>query len=264
MNITITINESIIQETINEIHKKNIKEIDIKHMPFQDFNLIVKHKMNYNDALNKIDKELKGAINPFNRMHYASRLVKQFSSFEESIRFKLNKDNLFISSEDYEIDIPNNGVIEFGDNKSLPCEVNLISDMLIDEIKNRNKFDQHKFLMKVCLDALVLLECVIIIFNRKVEYNIVENETVKVSNIKNKKSKSKSNNKTYIKHKTITINKYSNDNITNRNYERHTESWIQRGHWRTYKSGKKVWIKECVKNAKNSDSNDISKIYEII
>lgn len=35
-----------------------------------------------------------------------------------------------------------------------------------------------------------------------------------------------------------------------RNYNRHTEFWEVRGHYRTYKSGKRVWVKPSVKGNK--------------
>lgn len=40
-----------------------------------------------------------------------------------------------------------------------------------------------------------------------------------------------------------------------RRYERHTDSWGVRGHYRTYKSGKTVWVRPYVKG-KNGDQSD--------
>lgn len=69
-------------------------------------------------------------------------------------------------------------------------------------------------------------------------------EPVASNGKKSKKSKNK-NKKTYIYKRYYVV-----DNIetnSNRKYERHTESWTSRGHWRTYKNGKRVWIKEQVR-----------------
>lgn len=45
---------------------------------------------------------------------------------------------------------------------------------------------------------------------------------------------------------------YDKNYLSKREYKRHTESWNVRGFWRTYKSGKKVWIKPSVRGNKNS------------
>lgn len=45
-----------------------------------------------------------------------------------------------------------------------------------------------------------------------------------------------------------------------KHYERHTFGWTVRGHWRTYQSGKKVWIKPQVRGDKDKVEG---KIYEI-
>lgn len=78
---------------------------------------------------------------------------------------------------------------------------------------------------------------------------------------KSKKSKNKSK-KTYIYKCYYSIDKI--DTASKRSYERHTESWTSRGHWRTYKSGKRVWIKEQVrgrgKNKVQTKEYKISKL----
>lgn len=38
-----------------------------------------------------------------------------------------------------------------------------------------------------------------------------------------------------------------------RTWTRHTDAWRVRGHWRTYKSGKKVWVKEHIKGNKENE-----------
>lgn len=62
-----------------------------------------------------------------------------------------------------------------------------------------------------------------------------------------KKGKKNKNKKTYIYKYYYSVDNVNIGNNNKRTYERHTESWTSRGHWRTYKSGKKVWIKEQVK-----------------
>ena len=127
-----------------------------------------------------------------------------------------------------------------------------------------NEFEKRRFANDLCIEALSILLGVITIFNDKKDnyiYTETENKTPQVSHKKSKNKKSKK--VTYISHKTITIHK--SESRSNASYERHTDSWVQRGHWRNYKSGKRVWIKECVKNAKNKSSEgEVDKTYEII
>jgi len=46
-----------------------------------------------------------------------------------------------------------------------------------------------------------------------------------------------------------------------REYQRHTESWRVRGHYRTYKSGKKVWIKPQVRGKGKTKGKDYTIWY---
>ncbi len=74
---------------------------------------------------------------------------------------------------------------------------------------------------------------------------IIKDSETRIVKKSNKKGKHKNKtirkiNLTNIRH----VKEYSNTNINTdkRNYERHTESWTVRGHYRHYKSGKVVWI----------------------
>ena len=45
------------------------------------------------------------------------------------------------------------------------------------------------------------------------------------------------------------------ENKEKRDYNRVAESWRVRGHWRQYKSGKKVWIEEHTKGKKEVEQD---------
>lgn len=88
-------------------------------------------------------------------------------------------------------------------------------------------------------------------YGDKKEYVDVKRSTVQVSS-KYKKSKSVKNKKSKksvkIKRKVYNIKVDKNATIVDkRMYKRHMDKWTQKGHWRTYKSGKRVWIKPMVK-----------------
>lgn len=269
MSININIKQPILDEINKENMKKNITEIDLIHLPFSKFTINIHQVLNYNKALEIVKKDQEdklGTIDIFSCMNQASKLVEEFKDKSQIITYDITNETIFISSIDYEIKIPNTKILKMVNN-STPSDIKILSDVLIDEINSMpNDFEKHKFVNDICIEALSILLCVITIFNDKknnYEYTEIEHREVKHKPKKNKKKKSK--NITYISHKTITIHKSNPTSSNNRTYERHTESWPQRGHWRTYKSGKRVWINQCMKNAKTNTKNDnTDKTYEII
>lgn len=270
MGITINIKQSVIEETQKEINNSNTtiaNLIDLQYMPFTEFTLKVMHEITYELALAVVTEEMGDNVDIFTRTKCASDLAKAYNNSSESINFKLTKDALYVNSKELTMKVfQKDGTIEFNTDAPVSCEVNILSKEILDEIDKLNgDLNKQAYVNKICLDQMALLQCVIAIFNKENKYNIVEKETIKPIKKKNKSSKkNKSKNITYIKHKDITINKYIRDTNTisqgDRKYERHTESWFQRGHWRRYKSGKKIWIKECVKGGHNKK---INKTYEI-
>ena len=100
-------------------------------------------------------------------------------------------------------------------------------------------------------------------------------EVLKTSRIdvENKKSKPKKKkpskqSKTYIYKTTYHINDIA-DNVDleeRRGYERKIEEWTARGHWRTLRDGRKIWIKESVRKSKipvSNNAENVSKEYKI-
>ncbi|EQB3101495.1 hypothetical protein ACYIU4_002858 [Clostridium botulinum] len=75
---------------------------------------------------------------------------------------------------------------------------------------------------------------------------------------KGKKPRIKLIKQNIIKLNTNHIPELTEEDITH--YERHTFGWTVRGHWRTYQSGKKVWIKPQIRGDKSKVEG---KIYEI-
>lgn len=119
-----------------------------------------------------------------------------------------------------------------------------------------------------------------IIFNLPLALGVIaflqseKREEVKVSSkidCKKKKGKkgSKSNSKkTYIYNKKYVFSDstVSKDETDKRNYERKIDEWFTKGHWRHYKSGKKVWIDKTIKKAKTKtveSNNPVEKEYKI-
>lgn len=79
-------------------------------------------------------------------------------------------------------------------------------------------------------------------------------EVAEVSSLKNRKTKKKSSTAKTKKSPVRIRKKIYSINVTNEaikrdkvRYQRKAEKWTVRGHWRTYKSGKRIWIKPQVR-----------------
>lgn len=100
---------------------------------------------------------------------------------------------------------------------------------------------------------------------------IMQNESEKISNhrsvkVEQKKKKKKQKNKKQKNYVYINSNKYIiNREVVekiiekNRNYNFKTDKWTVRGHWREYKSGKRVWVKEHINTHKTIADNSCSE-----
>lgn len=266
------ININVSQIILNEINKSNMKknifEIDLTHVPFSKFKVTIQNITDYNTILETVKNEnLKryGRIDIFECMTQASKIMKEFKNKDHIVNFNLTEKELLIYNDDYEIRIPNTKILKMKNNK-VPSDIKILAEDLIDEINSMpNEFEKRRFANELCIESLSILWGIITIFNDKKDsyiYTETENKTPQVSHKKKGKNK-KYKKVTYISHKAITIHK--SNSRSNGSYERHTSSWPQRGHWRTYKSGKRIWIKEQIKNAKNKSSKDeVDKTYKII
>ena len=95
-------------------------------------------------------------------------------------------------------------------------------------------------------------------------------KTSKLQVVSNKsKKKAKQQKKTYLYKTTHHIDNIDIDNeiAKTRSYNRKNSEWVSRGHWRTFPSGRKIWVKESIKRSKtnitNATNNDTSKNYKI-
>lgn len=265
MDININIKQDLVSKIINENEKKNIKEINLSHVPFSKFKVSIQQCMNYSDALELVKKDQLnkyGKIDIFECMKLASELMENFKEECVVTEFNITDKTIFISNFGFKIEMENKKIINLENIPNVKIEI--VSDVLKREMSGvLDKFEKNKLKRRMCYHSLSLLLCIMTIFNdKKNSYTCVEREYREVKHNQKTKRKKK-NNVTYINHKTITVYKSTNACL-NKSYERHIESWVQRGHWRTYKTGKKVWIKECVKSAKGRSDKGINKTYEII
>lgn len=128
-----------------------------------------------------------------------------------------------------------------------------------DKVKDLNDFLENMCRMIIgelsYINVLAHEEKVIIEENTTKKKVIINNNKKKKSN-SNKKVKTVRNikiTKEVVK-RTNRNNTNSNNTEQKREYNRQIKSWNVRGYYRTYKSGKKVWIDPQVRKAKNGSS----------
>ncbi|MGL4452946.1 MAG: hypothetical protein ACRCTZ_17445, partial [Sarcina sp.] len=220
----------------------------------------------FNFAMNEVKKEFdrRGEkINPIEQIKIANKLIDNLKA--RKINYHITENEIISECKDYKVVMKHNGF--FSENTGLDAVIDLFNEEMINNIQSDSPIEQQSFASEIGAEVItILLNILYIMSNNKTQYEIVENESTKVKTSSKKKSKSNKKNVTYIKHKDINIvkKKYINSSEKNNSYEYRIDSWVTRGHWRTYKSGKKVWIKERVNNVNKSNSKDISKTYEII
>lgn len=265
MNININVNSDIIKGIEKELKRNNIMFLDLEHVPFEVFTVTIRNNITLNTAIERVKSESKAKhLDIFSQIELANKFIQETNNTPEVITYKITKDKLIMTSKDFEIVQNHEG------SMSLPCEiksdVSILSKEFMEEIESYNLLNRQKFIVKLAEHNLTILMTVLhAITKSKSKYEIIEKESTKVKNTKNKITKSNKNKVRYIKTTDINIIKrnINSSNSKHSTYTRHVESWPQRGHWRTYKSGKRVWIKECIKNAKDNSSTNISKTYEI-
>ena len=146
----------------------------------------------------------------------------------------------------------------------MDADVNINNNLIPDGMKS----EIMEAIKEIATLVLVHISCINYYATNTniIHQNITEKKTVinksKSSNKNNKKKNNKKVRKIIMSNRVINVPNNVTDIEVKRGYTRRTESWKVKGFWRTYKSGKKVWIKPSVrgnKNVKNINTN----IYEL-
>lgn len=254
-------NEQITIELADDVTDELMKigsseTIDLNYLPFKSFSIII------SDLFNELDYEefknlLKSQSSILPSMEVYKDFLKHATKPVLDVKIEGNKINLTritngketsdviislssmtISSENYESVISN-------------VEINKDTEDFID------RGDYGEILSKTIVVDLTLVLGLIKYMQGEPTEKIVKNRVIENKPNK-KKNKKGSNKKTYI-YKTKYIVQGIERPVQERTFERRTESWISRGHWRTYKSGKKIWINETIKHAKDTPKDSVIK-----
>lgn len=118
--------------------------------------------------------------------------------------------------------------------------------------------EQHKNTEQVIITLHATMMAYMEYYGDKIEY-VEVNESRVISSNKAKKGK-RSKQPVYIRRKIYKVKIDEQAVIRDKaRYERHMEKWTVRGHWRTTKTGKRVWVKPHVKG----DGTKEGKEYKI-
>lgn len=168
------------------------------------------------------------------------------------IHFKIDDDNISISNYD---------MSDMFKMVSANIGEKFFTDGEIDIKVGSNTFNKlgDEYLNRLA-KVTVLMVFDIFQYMTNKEENVIENKVKKT--LKNTKKSSKSGKKRskYVKIHSKRYNFDVNAKNNVKKYERHTESWTVRGHWRYYKkSGKRIWIDGYVKGKGQVEG----KVYKI-
>lgn len=234
--ITIDIKEGLIKEMHEKY--KNIG-FDTNYIPFNDFTL----------NIIKDDKK--------ERHNYIIK-DKYIKVFEGDKTLKINLKNNNITS----CNNTNNKILSLlGDNKSA---YNNLADFIESTdifINNKNvtkDINNYDLLNSTCISHLNTLNS---LFNYMLDNKIVKSIDKKENRIRNNNNKKKTKKVTYITNTKYVINsdiRGLKESVNS--YNRVVQAWDVRGHFRTLKGGKKVWINAYVKGDKESTEDKIYKI----
>lgn len=257
-------------------------DVDLDHTPFKEFSVrLTPTKECYNDLIKETAKRYaKRYINEHNLNIDALKHLELINDFEKELKSKTIDFNR-------EIDV------EFNDKGMRLTQYDFHADILINKRKFNMLDDDLEFKIEIKYyenpdSSLFNYSLEKEIFNNtrlvfgicaflqtsKVEVPYTKKVNLNNHHKKSSKKKNKGNKKTYLYNKVYKINKNTLEDATSlasnipssergkRTY--HISSWYQRGHWRTYKNGKSVWIEAQFKHPRNiSKEDDTKKTYKI-
>lgn len=258
-------------------------DVDIEHLPFKEFqvNIIPTKELEKKIEHDLIEEEMEKRIALFPQITMTER-IEMYDSIRSKISKSKDKMNKLLTS--IEIEFLEN-IIKIQSEYCYKAELivnkkqfNMTDEDLDIRIKNIELFRQENedAVLKELQDNTSLIFGILAFM--KVSKEIVKSTRVKREPVSKKssssnKKKSSKKKKTYLYNKIYKLNKDSLSSATKKaaeaegiaegKREYHISSWYQRGHWRNYKSGKKIWIEAQFKHPKNLKKEDTGKTYKI-
>ncbi|MBQ8998168.1 MAG: hypothetical protein IJ086_05695 [Clostridium sp.] len=265
-NIVIEIGENIIQE----ISKLNYEySLDLNYLSFNDFVIHKDFKVDSStiESITRVSHQYRNLVPHLSNKEIDAlikTITKDMSSGINTHVKRVDK-TLEIRSDSIDFDLTFNDYIvpaEWMLSENYSLELVNASEKVSSLVKEN--VDYQKSILLTALEVVGLL--IYLQLPNEVK-NIQKSSKLEVSSKSNKK-KSNSKKKIYLYKTTyriidVDLEKYCSNT---RNYNRKIDEWAARGHWRTLKDGRKIWIKECIKRSKtpvNNPNGNTSYNYKI-
>lgn len=286
VNITVEIDYDVFS-TVTEFNRKNnIDKVDFNHLPFKNFNCVIITRIEDEDELDvdfMLDK-LKNVPSSKREIILKEYKKRALETKEERLDIAVTIKDLVLNikcKDITEIEIEFNQENICISNTAEESTVCLRSRILIptleelvkNSISEKKKYDD--FLYTTVANVLQLLAYMG--SDKKVDIpkeRLFTKTSDNMTKAKSKKKKGKKNNKvSLIRNINYSISKEdvirNTTEYSKREYNRQTDKWFTKGFWRTYKSGKKVWIKPCIKKSRQkvestNQDNSLEKTYKVI
>lgn len=236
--ITIELTEKVAFEFLD----RKLEFLETEHLPYKEFDLkfpmsvyLTEEKV-LTDTLNRLPVPKESLTEE--QLKMMRKVARDYSSSQLTVSFKYDKN--------IQVD-----VADSLNHKVFSMELNS-EIMFIPNIK-RNEIAGEPFSFSFRILSIIA-HTLNYISEPKKEVLVSQTKETKKSG---KSKKRKSGGKTYIYKKTYKVTDVETK-IERREYNRIRESWGVRGHWRQYKSGKKVWIEEHTKG-KKEEAQDLQE-----
>lgn len=253
--------------------------VDLAHLPFDEFTIVhpssAEEGITYDEVEEMFEKfgsylpEYDG-ISDSEKEKVVKKLMSDMTSSKIEIDVAIADKTMTIAEGDtWKLIVTTKDFIY--DSRHIEAHSDLLEN--IEFVSNneriKNLFGVDKGLTRAILSNINLVLGLISFLQSDKETVVKPITKIDIKSKKNKKGKTIS--KTYIYKKRYVLgddliinpsDSYLRYEDHSRAYERKTESWFSRGHWRTLKDGTKTWVKASVKRAKNAVSN-ITKEYKI-
>ena len=265
--------EDIIIEVNNDVLSKigtlsSKYELDLEHLSFKKFTINDVLEMHYKniDVLKDI-KENSRNIFPNISEEKINATVKSLLK-EKNISIKTE-----VEVNDKEVNIKSDFIdltLVFKDYIFKPSDS--FEDALLEIRLNEEKGNRYQETYKKCSNEydnnleMITVQTIhrvlgiLIYFQLPNKVNFIEKSSRLEVKGKTNKKKSKANSKKiYLYKTTYKIKDIDNEldeiNINTRTYNRKVNEWVARGHWRTLRDGRKIWIKQSIRKSKTPVNN---------
>lgn len=262
-------------------------DVDLEHLPFSEFYIYTKtdREVRQLEAIEmakqvvelsypKLDLFSKNALIKKQAEDFMQRNFKDNTNYlKDKITIEKGKITLTrLDADPFIVEgFPSNRIFNTSELDNLKFTVydtllkkHISIDAMIKKAPDLIEYRDSNFeTVLVALGAIATFQATKTPIPRKTEMQPHSNKTKQANKKKSNKRVQYVKNTVYSLSLTDTIEANTDDPREKQKYQYHISSWYQRGHWRTYKSGKRVWVHACFKSPKQKrkDAEEVTEKY---